>query len=122
MRFADTIGFRRNRAEKGERQMIQDDLSHHILPNASTMLGVCLTGIGLVKVAEAHLGPSHIDEYLALDGICFLVSALCSYGSIRRNRGTAARRSKLEQLADFLFVFGLIAMTFISILFAYELV
>ncbi|HET6377990.1 MAG TPA: hypothetical protein VFG05_06745 [Methylocella sp.] len=68
------------------------------------------------------MGPTHIDEYLALDGICFLVSALCSYGSIRRNKGTAARRSRLEQIAGFLFVFGFIAMTFISIHFAYELV
>src|ERR1019366_5496026 len=53
--------------------MNQVQLSHHILPNASTMLGVCLTGIGLVKVAEAHLGPSHVDEYLALDAVCFLI-------------------------------------------------
>jgi hypothetical protein len=45
--------------------MIQNRLSHHILPNASTMLGVCPTGIGLVKIAEAYLGPSRVDEYLA---------------------------------------------------------
>lgn len=52
--------------------MLEDQLSRHILPNASTMLGVCLTGIGLVKIAENRLGPSHVDEYLALDGACFL--------------------------------------------------
>lgn len=51
--------------------MNQDQLSHHILPSASTMLGVCLTGIGLVKVVEEHIGPSHVDEYLALDAIFF---------------------------------------------------
>jgi hypothetical protein len=102
--------------------MNQDQLSHHILPNSSTMLGVCLTGIGLVKVAEAHLGPSHVDEYLALDAVCFLISCLCSYSSIRRNSRGQNTRNRLEQIADYLFIIGLVAMTFISILFAYEFV
>ena len=102
--------------------MNQDQLSHHILPNSSTMLGVCLTGIGLVKVAEAHLGPSHVDEYLALDAVCFLISCLCSYSSIRRNSRRQNPRNRLEQIADYLFIIGLVAMTFISILFAYEFV
>ncbi len=40
------------RATRKKRQtMIQDQLSHQILPNAATMLGVCLTGVGLVIVA-----------------------------------------------------------------------
>jgi hypothetical protein len=102
--------------------MIQDQLSHHILPNASTMLGVCLTGIGLWKVAEAHLGPSHVDEYLALDAICFLIGCMCSYSSIRKNNHGANTRNRLEQIADYFFMIGLIAMTLISVLFAYEFV
>lgn len=102
--------------------MNQDQLSHHILPSASTMLGVCLTGIGLVKVAEANLGPSHVDEYLALDSICFLVSCLCSYSSIRRNKHDFGARNRLEQIADLFFIVGLVAMAFISLVFAYEFV
>lgn len=106
-----------------ERQMmVQNQLSHHILPSASTMLGVCLTGIGLVKVAEAHLGSTRIDEYLALNAVCFLISCMCSYSSIRRNNRSAHTRDRLEQIADYFFMLGLVAMTFISILFAYEIV
>ncbi len=97
-------------------------LSHHILPSASTMLGVCLTGIGLVKVAEAHIGPSHVDEYLSLNSICFLISCICSYWSIRRNNHVRDNRKKLEQVADIFFIVGLVVMTVISITFAYELV
>jgi hypothetical protein len=97
-------------------------LSHHILPNASTMLGVCLTGIGLVKLAEVHLGPSHVDEYLAIDAVCFMVSCMCSYASIRRNGRGQNMRNRLEQIADYFFMIGLVAMTFISVLFAYEFV
>lgn len=106
----------------GKRTAIQDELSRHILPNASTMLGVCLTGIGLVKLAEAHIGPSHVDEFLALDGVCFLISSLCSYSSIRRNSRGADKPNRLERTADFFFMSGLVAMTVISVLFAYELV
>lgn len=100
----------------------QPQLAHHILPNASTMLGVCLTGIGLVKVAEAHIGPSRIDEYLSLDGLCFLASCLFSYASIRRRGPGASLRNRFEQTADSFFILGLIAMALISVLFAYELV
>ena len=31
----------------------EDSLSRHILPNSGTMVGVCTTLIGLVKIAEA---------------------------------------------------------------------
>lgn len=102
--------------------MIQDQLSHHILPSASTMLGVCLTGIGLVKVAEARLGPSHVDEYLALNSVCFLISCVCSYSSIRRNNGAPNGRNRLERIADVFFIIGLVVMTIISVTFAYEFV
>lgn len=100
----------------------QVQLSHHILPSASTMLGVCLTGIGLVKVAEAHLGPSHVDEYLALNSVCFLISCICSYSSIRRNNHGTITRIKLEQIADVFFIIGLVVMTVVSVTFAYEFV
>lgn len=86
------------------------------------MLGVCLTGIGLVKVAEAHLGPSHVDEYLALDSLVFLVSCFCSYISIRQISPDERLADRLEQIADVCFMFGLAVLTAISFLFAYEFV
>lgn len=85
------------------------------------MLGVWLTSIGLVKVAEAHLAPSHVDENLALNAVCFLISCMCSYSSIRRDNRGANTRNRLEQRRYF-FMIGLIAMTLISVLFAYEFV
>jgi hypothetical protein len=102
--------------------MIQDQLSQHILPSASTMLGVCLTGIGLVKLAEVHLGPSHVDEYLALNSVCFLISCICSYASIRHNKRKQIDLERLEQIADVFFVIGLMVMTLISVTFAYEFI
>ena len=60
-----------------------ETLASHILPISATMIGVCATLIGLVKLAEQKLGPSHVDEYAALAAVTFLASALASYLSIR---------------------------------------
>jgi hypothetical protein len=37
--------------------MSEPRLTGHILPNAATMVGVCLTVIGLIKVVEAGTAP-----------------------------------------------------------------
>ncbi|HUI22492.1 MAG TPA: hypothetical protein VLZ74_15805 [Methylocella sp.] len=73
-------------------------------------------------MAEAHIGPSHVDEYLSLDAVCFLLSCMSSYSSIRKNNYEKGTSNRLERLADYFFMFGLIAMTFISVLFAYEFI
>ena len=56
-----------------------DSLASHILPVSGTMIGVCTTLIGLVKLAEAKYGPSDVDEYAAIAAVTFLASALTSY-------------------------------------------
>jgi hypothetical protein len=96
-----------------------EGLSRHILPSAGTMVGVCTTLIGLVKILEARIGPSHVDEYAALTAVLFLVSAVASYLSIRLVSGND-RAARLERCADICFVLGLISLSLISILFAYE--
>ena len=96
-------------------------LSHHILPNAGTMIGVCTTLIGLVKIYETRTGPSHVDEATALTMILFLASAAASYLSIRLGAdGRLAPR--LERAADACFMLGLAGLSAIALLFAYEAV
>lgn len=96
-----------------------EGLSRHILPNAGTMVGVCTTLIGLVKIVEGRIGPSHVDEAAALTAILFLASAIGSYLSIRLEaEGELATR--LERCADICFVLGLVSLSIIAILFAYE--
>ncbi|RTL54619.1 MAG: hypothetical protein EKK40_02160 [Bradyrhizobiaceae bacterium] len=96
-------------------------LSTHILPTAGNMIGVSATLVGLVKIAEAHIGPSHVDEYAALTTVVFLVSAFSSYVAMRH----AERRrlsSRCELIADQTFLLGLISLTAIVIFFAYEII
>ena len=96
-------------------------LSLQILPNASTMIGICVTAIGLVKIVEGRIGPSNVDEYAALAGVIFLVSAFLSYASLRLDPDSAAA-ARLERFADMAFMAGLLALTVISLLFAYEII
>ena len=83
------------------------------------MIGICTTFIGLVKVAETQMGPSHVDEYAALAALLFLISAGSSYLSIRYTQQTRLG-ARYERVADILFLFGLSSITFIAMLFAYE--
>ena len=47
------------------------------------MIGVCATLIGLVKLVEAHIGPSRVDEYAALVSLLFLAARLRPMISMR---------------------------------------
>jgi len=119
----------RHRKSERDRNLTEDDdqagerraLSKHILPSSGTMIGVCATLIGLVKLAEAHIGPSRVDEYAALASLLFLASAIASYISIRHpNRARLSERS--EAIADQCFLAGLIGIAIITLFFAYVVI
>src|SRR5580693_2368596 len=94
-----------------------DNLASHILPVSGTMIGVCATLIGLVKLAEEKHGSSHVDEYAALAAVTFLASALTSYLSIRWSNWTKLS-GVIEQIADVIFLAGLVGITLVATLFA----
>lgn len=96
-------------------------LSKHILPSSGTMIGVCATVIGLVKVMEPDVGPSRVDEYAALAALLFLAGAVASYVSMR-NAGKPHTAARYEAVADQCFLGGLVAVTVIILLFAYEVI
>jgi hypothetical protein len=98
-----------------------DSLASHILPVSGTMIGVCATLIGLVKLAESKYGPSHVDEYAAVVAVTFLGSALTSYLSIRWS-GRVKLSIRTEQIADAIFLCGLVGITLVATLFAYEVI
>lgn len=98
-----------------------ESLASHILPLSGTMIGVCATLIGLVKLAEARHGTSHVDEYAAVAAVIFLASALTSYLSIRFSDRTKLS-FQIEQIADVIFLCGLVGITLVATLFAYEVI
>ena len=99
----------------------EKSLASHILPVSGTMIGVCATLIGLAKIAQAKHSTSHVDEFAALAAVTFLASALASYLSIRFAE-QSGRSIRLERLADLIFLCGLVGITLVATLFAYEVI
>jgi hypothetical protein len=95
-----------------------NDLSHHILPNSATMVGVCIMVISIVKSQPSDMVSYLIDKALAIDSLLFTVSALLSFLSIRIERSTEG----LERWAEMIFILGLVSMTLIAVIFSFEIV
>jgi hypothetical protein len=98
------------------------DLPRFILPTSGTMVGVCVTLVGLVKLHETQHGKSHVDEYAACTAVLFVISAALSYLAIRSSHRGTSLSGWLEAVADIIFMIGLAAISLISLLFAYELI
>jgi hypothetical protein len=95
-----------------------NDLSHHILPNSATMVGVCIMVISIVKGMPTNVVNYFIDEALAIDSVLFMLSALLSFLSIRIERSTLG----LERWAEMIFILGLVSMTIIAVIFSFEII
>lgn len=104
---------------KKEKPVPDKSLAQQILPTSGTMIGICTTFIGLVKIVEARIGPSRVDEYAACASMLFLVSAVTAYLSIRYSHRIRVSKG-LEAVADQSFLIGLLAISCIAFLFAYE--
>ena len=95
-----------------------NDLSHHILPNSATMVGVCIMVISIVKSMGPGLTNHLIDKALAIDSLLFMISALLSFLSIRLE----PTKRPLERWAEMIFLLGLVSMTLITVVFSFEIV
>jgi hypothetical protein len=95
-----------------------NDLSHHILPNSATMVGVCIMVISIVKSMGPDLTSYLIDKALAIDSLLFMISALLSFLSIRLKQST----DRLERWAEMVFLLGLVSMTLITVVFSFEII
>ena len=95
-----------------------NDLSHHILPNSATMVGVCIMVISIVKSMGPGLANYLIDKALAIDSVLFMISALLSFSSIRLKQST----DRLERWAEMVFLIGLVSMTLITVIFSFEII
>jgi len=95
-----------------------NDLSHHILPNSATMVGVCIMVISIVKSMGPGLANYLIDKALAIDSLLFMISALLSFSSIRLKQSTEL----LERWAEIIFLLGLVSMTLITVVFSFEII
>ncbi|MCJ1887060.1 hypothetical protein LNN38_19525 [Pseudomonas sp. LA21] len=90
-----------------EKPSLDDDICVHIFSVSATMVGVCLTVIGIIQVIiTLHQKDLIIDDLVTVNMIFYLVSAFCSYWSLRTHRTRRGRR--MLHVADTVFLIALL--------------
>jgi hypothetical protein len=93
------------------------NISRHILPTSSNLLGLCfviLTFIKLLKLSNETI----IDESIGLLIFLFLVSSILSYTSMRTKR----KSEIYEKIADIIFLLGLCLLAVVSLVVIFEVI
>ncbi len=101
------------------RETIDVDITIHVFTVSATLVGVCLTVIGIFLMSRRL---SHVRSFgellLAFDALTFLASCMLSYAALKIRR--IKRRHRLERLGEEVFFFALTLMVFICGLIIYE--
>ena len=95
-----------------------NEKSPHILNASSNLLGICfilLTSLKLFNISQ----KTFIDEMTAGAVVLFMTSCLLSFLSIR---GSAKKSRKLEKIAEYFFLLGLVVLFITTLLFSFDIV
>lgn len=85
---------------------------------SAAMVGVCLTGISLLRVVISYTRTDTItDDLLAFDAILFLIATLAAYFAMRVESDT--RLHRLERIADVAFILAMVMLTVVCFLITY---
>jgi len=104
--------------DKEDSQMLKNgnNMSNHILPASSNLLGICFVILNFIKLSKIA-GETIIDEVSAISIVFFLISSILSYMSIR----SEDKSMLLEKTAEILFLVGLSLLAIISVMIALEI-
>jgi hypothetical protein len=91
-------------------------ISHHILPAAANLLGLCFVILSVIKIMKLG-AETIIDELVAIGVVIFLVASIFSYASIR----SETRSEIFEKIADIVFLVGLGLLTITSFIIVFEI-
>ncbi|TKC10893.1 hypothetical protein FA048_12045 [Pedobacter polaris] len=96
----------------------KENRSPHILNTSANLLGFCFIVLTSVKISKLE-ESSYIDEGAALAIIVFMCSCILSFLSMR---SSTSRSTKMERVADILFLFGLIVLFITTMLIAFNII
>lgn len=95
----------------------QKNVSKHILPTSSNLLGLCFILINLIKLWKMNKGIDMVvDKFTGISIVLFLIASVLSYMSMRSDKNAIF----YEKVADIVFLGGLAFMTIISLVIAFE--
>jgi len=99
----------------------EEDICIHIFSASATLLGVCLTVIGIIRVVITSTHVNTIaDDIVAFDAVIFMLCCFMSYWAIRSR--SASRMQRLEKFADGLFLVGLCLLASACMVITYAIV
>lgn len=95
------------------------DMSKHILPTSSNLLGICFVILNFVKIWKVgRVEQSVVDKTIGVSMLLFLIASVLSYFSMR----SSAKTELYEKAADIIFLIGLVSMTVIAAFCTFELI
>ena len=98
----------------------EHSLTMHIFTISAGMVGVCMTGIGLLRVVVAQTKIATMgDEMIAFDAILFMVCCLLSFWSFKLDPETRQRATRW--VIDILFLSALLLMVAVCSVIAYAI-
>ena len=87
---------------------------------SAAMVGVCLTGIGLLRVSISVTRTDNFaDDLLSLDAILFLIATLSAYFALRVE--SSVRLHRLERTADIAFIMAMVLLTAVCFFITYAI-
>jgi hypothetical protein len=105
--------------ERAQKWTLESDICIHIFTVSAAMVGVCLTAIGLLRIAiSIQKANSFADDILAATSVLFLASCLSAYWALR-TRGTRRMR-RLERIADLIFIVAMFLTVFACMFVTYS--
>jgi hypothetical protein len=108
-------------SQEPPKSFVELDLTIHVFTVSATLVGVCLTVIGIMR----HLGEKRTSHYgqelIAVDAFLFLICCILSYAALKV-RNNVKRKSLLSINADYLFIIALSLMAAICGLIVYEII
>lgn len=97
---------------------MSENRSPHILATSANLLGICF--LVLTSLKALHLSDgSLIDEFAIVAIILFMTSCIVSFISMKKVR---LKSQKLEQVADIIFLSGLVVMSIATLLIAFHVI
>jgi hypothetical protein len=103
-----------------DKRDVRLEITEHIFGNAPTMLALCLTTVGLIKIYTAIQRITTLaDDFLVLCLSAFLLATIFSYSALRSTN--TKRRAMFARVADILFISGLSASTVVAFFLVYAL-
>lgn len=98
----------------------EHELTMHVFAVSAGMVGVCLTGIGLLRLVAAQSSVESLgDDLLAIDAVLFVTCTFLAFWSFKTR--TSKLRGRLRLLVDVLFLSALAFMGAICAIIAYAI-